>query len=41
MSKLEKGGSFVGLEVMVKLAEVLEVEPADFLKPPTRKSRKS
>ena len=32
MSKLEKGGSFVGLEVMVKLANVLKVEPADFLK---------
>jgi transcriptional regulator with XRE-family HTH domain len=41
MSKLEKGGSFVGLEVMVKLAEVLEVEPADFLKPPARRSRKA
>jgi transcriptional regulator with XRE-family HTH domain len=40
MSKLEKGDSFVGLEVMVKLAKVLEVEPADFLKPPTRKARK-
>lgn len=40
MSKLEKGESFVGLEVMVKLAKVLEVEPGDFLKPPARKGRK-
>jgi transcriptional regulator with XRE-family HTH domain len=41
MSKLEKGGSFVGLELMVKLAKVLEVEPADFLKVPPRKSRRT
>jgi transcriptional regulator with XRE-family HTH domain len=41
MSKLEKGGSFVGLELMVKLAKVLEVEPADFLKVPPRRSRKT
>ena len=38
MSKLEKGGSFVGLEVMVRLAAVLAVEPGDFLKPPPRKA---
>jgi transcriptional regulator with XRE-family HTH domain len=41
MSKLEKGGSFVGLEVMVRLAGVLEVEPGDFLKPPSRKASRS
>jgi transcriptional regulator with XRE-family HTH domain len=41
MSKLEKGGSFVGLELMVKLAKVLQVEPADFLKVPARKSRRT
>jgi transcriptional regulator with XRE-family HTH domain len=41
MSKLEKGDSFVGLEVMVKLAKVLDVEPADFLKPPARKGRRA
>ena len=40
MSKLEKGGSFVGLELMVKLAKVLEVEPADFLRVPQRKARR-
>ena len=41
MSKLEKGGSYVGLEVMVKLAKVLGVEPGDFLKPPARKQPRS
>jgi transcriptional regulator with XRE-family HTH domain len=41
MSKLEKGGSFVGLEVMVRLASVLEVEPADFLKPTPRKTARA
>jgi len=40
MSKLEKGGSFVGLELMVKLAKVLEVEPAYFLKAPQGKARR-
>ena len=41
MSKLEKGDSFVGLEVMVRLANVLDVEPGDFLKPPSRKAPRS
>lgn len=41
MSKLEKGDSFVGLEVMVRLAAVLEVEPGDFLKAPSRKAPRS
>jgi transcriptional regulator with XRE-family HTH domain len=41
MSKLEKGGSFVGLEVMVKLANVLKVEPADFLKVAPRRIRRT
>jgi hypothetical protein len=40
MSKLEKGGAFVGLEIIGKLAKVLEVEAAEFLKPPPKKSRK-
>ena len=34
------GGSFVGLELMVKLAKVLEVEPADFLRVPQRRPRR-
>lgn len=41
MSKIERGGTYVGLELMVKLAKVLKVEPRDFLEPPTRKSRKA
>jgi transcriptional regulator with XRE-family HTH domain len=40
MSKLERGGSYVGLEIIGKLAAILEVEPADLLKlPPKRKVR--
>ncbi|MFZ0422824.1 MAG: helix-turn-helix transcriptional regulator [Xanthobacteraceae bacterium] len=40
MSKLEKGASYPGLEIIGKLAKVLEVEPADLLKLPLkRKSR--
>jgi len=37
MSKLEKGGSYPGLEIIGKLASVLEVEPADLLKLPPKK----
>jgi len=39
MSKLEKGGSYVGLEIIGKLAVVLGVEPAEFLKRPIKKAR--
>lgn len=31
ISKLEKGATWVGLEILVKLSAVLKVEPADFL----------
>jgi transcriptional regulator with XRE-family HTH domain len=34
MSKLEKGGSYVGLEIIGKIASVLGVEPAELLKLP-------
>jgi len=37
MSKLEKGASFPGLEIIGKLAGVLGVEPARLLEFPTRK----
>jgi transcriptional regulator with XRE-family HTH domain len=37
MSTLEKGGSYVGLEIIDKLAAVLEVEPAELLKLPAKK----
>jgi transcriptional regulator with XRE-family HTH domain len=41
MSKLEKGGSYAGLEIIGKLAKVLQVEPAELLKlPPKRASRR-
>jgi transcriptional regulator with XRE-family HTH domain len=34
MSKLEKGASYPGLEIIAKLAAVLEVEPAELLRHP-------
>ena len=38
MSKLEKGASYPGLEIIGKLATVLEIEPAELLlKLPARK----
>ena len=38
MSKLEKGGSYPGLEIIGKLAAVLGVEPAELLKLPPKKA---
>ena len=32
MSKLEKGASYPGLEIIGKLAAVLDIEPAELLK---------
>lgn len=40
ISKLEKGSTWVGLEVLVKISKVLQVEPADFLQRPVRKPAK-
>ena len=41
MSKLETAASFAGLEIIGKLAVVLDVEPADLLRlPPKRTKRK-
>jgi transcriptional regulator with XRE-family HTH domain len=37
MSKLEKGGSYPGLEIIGKLAVTLDVEPAELLKLPARR----
>jgi transcriptional regulator with XRE-family HTH domain len=34
LSKLEKGASYPGLEIIAKLAMVLEVEPAELLRVP-------
>ncbi|HJS46172.1 MAG TPA: helix-turn-helix transcriptional regulator [Rhizomicrobium sp.] len=40
ISKLEKGVSYAGLEVIGKLAAVLEIEPAQLLQLPTRSKRR-
>jgi transcriptional regulator with XRE-family HTH domain len=41
VSKLETGASYAGLEIIGKLAAVLEVEPAELLKlPPKRTARR-
>ena len=34
LSKLEKGASYPGLEIIAKLATVLEVEPVELLRLP-------
>jgi transcriptional regulator with XRE-family HTH domain len=40
MSDIERGVTWVGLEIVAKLAAVLEVEPMEFLRPiPTRGRR--
>jgi hypothetical protein len=38
LSKLEKGASYPGLEIIATLAAVLEVEPAELLRVPPRKA---
>lgn len=40
ISKLEKGETWVGLEVLVKISKVLQAEPADFLQRQARKPPK-
>jgi transcriptional regulator with XRE-family HTH domain len=40
VSKLEKGATWVGLEILVRLAQTLQVDPADFLQRPPKKGRK-
>ena len=37
VSKLETGATYVGLEIIGKLAAVLEIEPAELLKTPHRR----
>ena len=37
MSRLERGGTYAGLEIIAKLADVLSVEPAELLKLPTKR----
>jgi transcriptional regulator with XRE-family HTH domain len=40
LSKLEKGASYAGLEIIGKLAAILQVEPAALLQLPAARSRK-
>jgi transcriptional regulator with XRE-family HTH domain len=40
LSKLEKGMSYAGLEIIGKLAKVLDVEPAELLKLPPKRTRR-
>jgi transcriptional regulator with XRE-family HTH domain len=36
LSRVERAVTYVGLEIVGKLAEVLEVDPAEFFKKPAR-----
>jgi transcriptional regulator with XRE-family HTH domain len=38
LSQIEKGGFYVSLKIIGKIAEVLKVEPAELLKLPPRRS---
>lgn len=40
VSKLETGANYAGLEVIGKLAAVLEVEPAELLRLPPKRGRR-
>ncbi len=40
MSKLEKAGSYVGTEIVERLAAALEVQPWELLKPAPKRLRK-
>jgi transcriptional regulator with XRE-family HTH domain len=41
LSKLEKGVSYPGLEIIAKLADALEVEPAELLMLPPRRGKRT
>jgi transcriptional regulator with XRE-family HTH domain len=41
LSRIETGTTWVGLEIIVKLAAVLDVRPADLLQEPPRRGRRS
>jgi transcriptional regulator with XRE-family HTH domain len=40
MAKIETGKTWVGLEIICKLADVLEIEPAELLRVPPRRGRR-
>ncbi|MGC2083714.1 MAG: helix-turn-helix transcriptional regulator [Bradyrhizobium sp.] len=41
VSRIERAVTYVGLEIIGKFAEVLKVDPAEFLMAPTRTHRKT
>lgn len=41
VSKLETGVTYAGLEIIGKLADVLEIEPAELLRLPPKRARKA
>ena len=41
VSKLEKGVPYAGLEIIGKLSETLEVEPAELLRLPPKRGKRS
>ena len=40
LSQLEKGSFYASLRIIGRLADVLEVEPAEFLRPPVKTGRR-
>lgn len=40
MGAIERGSTWVGLEIVEKLARVLDVDAAEFFRPPTPRARK-
>jgi transcriptional regulator with XRE-family HTH domain len=38
MSRIERAVTYVGLEIIGKLADVLEVDPAEFFRKPVKRS---
>lgn len=40
MAKIETGKTWVGLEIICKLAGALEIEPAELLRAPSRRARR-
>lgn len=40
VSKIERGLTYIGLEIIGKFAEVLRVDPAEFFKMPPKRGRK-
>lgn len=40
MSAIERGETYVGLEIIGKLSDVLDVDPVEFFRPPTPRRSK-